>query len=39
MIYESFKYEGGEHFFRKNFIMYNGRQETTVIMKTFHMNA
>lgn len=38
-IYESFKYDGGEHFLRKNFIIYKGKQETSVMMDTFQRKS
>lgn len=33
------EYDGGEHFFRKNLIKYNGKHETAVIIDTFHAKS
>lgn len=38
-VYESFEYDGGENFLRRNFRMYSGRQETSVMTSTFHRKS
>lgn len=39
MFYANFEYDGGENRFRKNFMIYKGKQETSVIANTFHRNS
>lgn len=38
-VHDNFAYAGGEIFFLTNFIMYNGKHETNVMINTFHKNS